>query len=179
MYVDHYKSGTGTTNSGLRNEEAAIVRADAAKLGANAHIIYTGDLNMPPGEAGYNTLTASGVGQAFDPLNGANSLSALTDSSTSLKYRDDYELLTAPMFSDPTGLEFVAGSYTAFGNNGVSHSATLSELQTASDHLPVFADYSYVVAAVPEASSSLLLGVAGALLGLLRWRNPPRDLHSR
>lgn len=170
MYVEHYKSGTGSTNEALRNDEAAIVRADAATLGPNAHIIYSGDLNMPPGESGYTTLTAAGVGQAFDPLNGANSLSAFTDSSTSLKYRDDYELLTAPMFADPNGLEFISGSYTVFGNNGVSKSGTLSELQTASDHLPVFADYSFAKATVPEPNGGTLLGLAGAMLGFLRWR---------
>jgi len=66
--------------------------------------------------------------------------------------RFDFQLVTGD-FLDGEGLDFIAGSYRAFGNNGThalngdissgtgAAPAVLSALMTASDHLPVVADY--------------------------------------
>ncbi len=72
-----------------------------------------------------------------------------------------------------TGLQLVSGSYTAFGNNGSTafggtvnsptntalgdlsnRSDVLTALTTATDHLPVVADYQLV--GVPEPSTATL-----------------------
>ena len=69
VYVDHYKSGTGTTNAKYRGEEAAVVRADEATLPTTARVIYAGDFNTnADGEALFTTLMGTGQGQAFDAL---------------------------------------------------------------------------------------------------------------
>ena len=88
-----------------------------------------------------------------------------TESATALHYRDDLQFISANVYAGSVsgGLRFLAGSYRVFGNNGttafeqsvnspsntaldnlegsISKSTALSALTTASDHLPVVADY--------------------------------------
>lgn len=122
-------------------------------------------------EASYQALLSSGNGQAFDPINTPgnwnNSFSLRhthTQSPASsqafagqvtggMDDRFDFQLITGELLDDE-GMSYIAGSYRAFGNNG-SHSCcnsaitsgngapptVLSALTTASDHLPVVADY--------------------------------------
>lgn len=179
VYVEHYKSGTTSDDGTDRGKEAAIVRADAATLGSTAHIIYSGDINVDPveaaasGETTFTTLEAAGAGKAIDPLNnvGQGTKSSYTDSSTKLSYRDDYELLTQPMLTDTTGTTLIGGSYTIFGNNsGTLDSTKTGYLSTASDHLPVFADYSYVLSSVTAPEPIGLTTVGVMLLALRRKR---------
>ena len=168
VYVDHYKSGTGTTNAKYRGEEAAVVRADEATLPSTARVIYAGDFNTnADGEALFTTLMGAGQGQAFDALdptggvgNVEQGVGTYTESATGLEYRDDYEMVTSNVLGDATGLELVGGTEQAFGNNGSvaagasvasasntalpglsNRSTVLTDLTTASDHLPVVADY--------------------------------------
>jgi hypothetical protein len=170
LYVDHAKSGSAGSDATRRNIEATAVRADAATLGAHAHIIYAGDWNLnSSSEQTYKTLVASGVGKAFDPVNPAQNWTEtsaftgiFTESATRLQYRDDVQLSTGPMQNE-YGMQLVPGSYTAFGNNGSTayrgtvasssntaladlpnQSAVLSALTTVTDHLPVVADYTFV-----------------------------------
>jgi endonuclease/exonuclease/phosphatase family metal-dependent hydrolase len=93
----------------------------------------------------------------------------LTESSTDLRYRDDLELVTQNVLNGTAGnIGYVAGSYHTFGLNGttpvngsvdsgsdtalnsdlvqdgptfISASALYGYLTTASDHLPVVADF--------------------------------------
>ena len=169
-------------------------------LGFSANIIYAGDFNLNgSSESTYQTMIASGVGQAIDPLNPAGNWTAsssfanlLTESATALDYRDDFQFVTAPMTSGSGGLQLVPGSCTVFGNNGSmalggsvgqtgntalgdlpNKSAVLSALTTATDHLPVVADYSFTVPSpVPEPGTLATLAV-GAIccLALRSWRH--------
>ncbi|HVU87780.1 MAG TPA: dockerin type I domain-containing protein [Pirellulales bacterium] len=173
LYVDHAKSSSDSTEASdeaRRNIEAQEVRADAATLGPHAHIIYAGDWNLNgASEAAYQTLVAPGAGQAFDPVNPAGDWSGaskfvgiFTESATALQYRDDLQLISGPMMNE-YGMQQVPGSYTAFGNNGTTayrhsvaaagntalsdlpnQSLVLSALTTATDHLPVVADYTFL-----------------------------------
>ncbi|HEY4235306.1 MAG TPA: PEP-CTERM sorting domain-containing protein, partial [Lacipirellulaceae bacterium] len=130
IYVSHAKANSGSgDNVGRRNFEAVEIRDDAATLGANAHIIYSGDLNiLSSSEAAYKTLISStvdaGVGKAVDTLNPTNnwntspSLSKLyTESADSLSARFDFQLVTSPMLIQP-GMQLVPNTLGAFGNNG-------------------------------------------------------------
>ena len=167
VYVMHTKSGTTSADAKARGQEAAIVRADEATLPASSSVIYEGDLNSNPPEAMFTNFEATGNGEAFDPLNfpTAPTLVQRSDSSTSLSFRDDYELQTSNVFNDTGAINYVAGSFHNFGNNGsvsdpasssntalntdlVADGGTLipastiyTDLGTASDHLPVVADY--------------------------------------
>jgi hypothetical protein len=191
VYDSHYKSGAastsddGTTDGAMRNGEAQIIRNDeAANLPAAAAVLYVGDFNGGgTNEAAYQTITAAkspgGVSQGagLDPLNptdnynttwGSSTVGILTESDTKLEYRDDLQVMTANVYNDSTGtLDYVQGSFHAFGNNGTTSyegntnsgantslndivgngSLTTAQVFAAmnksigSDHLPVVADY--------------------------------------
>jgi hypothetical protein len=168
LYVSHMKSGTTSADVTARGEEAAIIRSDETTLPANASVLYTGDLNSAPPEAEFTTFTASGQGQAFDPLNFSTSVQYYSESATNLRFRDDYELMTSNVINDAGAINYVSGTLHTFGNNGstpaggsvgsgsntalnsdlvqdgptfISASQLYGDLTTASDHLPVVADY--------------------------------------
>jgi endonuclease/exonuclease/phosphatase family metal-dependent hydrolase len=168
VYCSHCKSGTGGTNENRRNIEAQLLRTNAATLPSTVRILYTGDLNLTrSSEACFQTLAAAGLGQAFDPPNrlgdwdsNAAFIDVMTYGSTGLRYRDDFILITANVQNDPSGLQYVAGSYHTFAINGSTplngavnspsntafpslpnRAAVLAALPTASDHLPVVADF--------------------------------------
>ena len=170
FYVSHAKSGTTSADATARGEEATIVRNDEATLPAGSSVIYSGDLNAAPPEAEFTNYTASGDGQAYDPANFSTSVQYYSESDTDLRYRDDYELMTSNVLNDTGAINYVAGSFHNFGNNGttpsggsvnsgsdtalnsdlfqdggafISASTLYSDLTTASDHLPVVADYTF------------------------------------
>ncbi|MBX3358329.1 MAG: hypothetical protein KF745_07860 [Phycisphaeraceae bacterium] len=144
LYSNHYKAGD--SDAIRRNVEAQMVRADAAALGPNARIIYSGDFNIyGSNETMWSTLTAPGDGQAFDPLNrvglwGSNP--AFADVHTQspvvsmnqnypgqtgggLDDRFDWQMTTAPVLSG-RGFAYIPGTYHALGNSGHSYNANLS-----------------------------------------------------
>jgi hypothetical protein len=191
LYVSHMKSGTDSSPGGdfdRRNIEANTIRTNAATLGASAHIIYSGDLNLTVStEAAYQTMIGPGTGQAIDtlaltarPPNASN----YWDTSSTYKdllteqhsvsgvplvyYRDDFQLVTDPMLNQP-GMKLLTNTLTSFGNGGniyhksvtdvanstapyialadlANRSTVLTALTTATDHLPVVADYSFASA---------------------------------
>jgi PKD repeat protein len=179
VYVSHYKADSGSPNTTYRNGEAQIIRADAATLPGNARVLYVGDYNCATStEPMYQTLTAPGTNQAYDPLNpsdlynitwGSSILTALTESATSLSTRFDYQMMTSNVLYGVAGggLAYVPGTYHAFANNGttpyrgrvnsgsdtalnsdlttnvtgLSATQIYQDLTTATDHLPIVADY--------------------------------------
>lgn len=173
VYVSHMKSsssGVESENQADRDSEAQLIRANAATLPSTASILYMGDFNMSSAtEAAYLTMTGSGQGQAIDVFTWSSNtpVNLMSWSSTNLSYRDDMQLMTANVFNGTAaGLRFIPGSCRVFGNNGsvpsggsvnrssntalndlsgpISASSVKSALTTASDHLPVVADY-YVI----------------------------------
>ncbi len=145
MYVSHYKAGSDAASKTRRNVEATEIRTDAATtLGANAHIIYSGDYNMTGGsnEAAWATLTAAGTGQAIDPtgatgwVGSSNTWKYLySESTNSLGGRFDMQLVSSAMLNQPglqlapdTSDPFTGGfpsskypyAYEIFGNNGTT-----------------------------------------------------------
>jgi predicted NAD-dependent protein-ADP-ribosyltransferase YbiA (DUF1768 family)/endonuclease/exonuclease/phosphatase family metal-dependent hydrolase len=200
VYVTHMKSsasGALFANESLRNQEAAIIRNDEANLAAggdpNPRVLYVGDFNLSgsaPITSGSQSISAfqtlaadapSPQGKAIDPLNPQNNLetwdtnatynSIMSESSTSVRYRDDLQLMTQNVIgnSGPFALHYLPGTLHSFGNNGsvglfgnvnssantaldnlvpnapVSKSTLLAALTTGSDHLPAVADYSILL----------------------------------
>jgi hypothetical protein len=95
----------------------------------------------------------------------------LTESATFLQYRDDFQMITSPMLIQP-GMQLLSNTLTAFGNGGgiIHQSVTsaansmsphialadlpnratvLTDLTTATDHLPIVADYSFASVIIP------------------------------
>ena len=182
IYVSHYKADSGPPNTTYRAEEAGIIRTNSATLPSNARVLYVGDYNMDSsGEAAYQTIVGTGIGiQGIDPLNVTDlnnidftinsRLSWKTESSRSLHYRDDLQMMSSNVYYGVTnGLAYVSGTYHAFGNNGlisyktsiisgntaldndlesnppISAAQCYTNLYGASDHLPVVADYTIPV----------------------------------
>jgi predicted NAD-dependent protein-ADP-ribosyltransferase YbiA (DUF1768 family)/endonuclease/exonuclease/phosphatase family metal-dependent hydrolase len=205
VYVTHMKSsasGALFTNESLRNQEAAIIRNDEATLSTagdpNPRVLYMGDFNLSgsaPVTSGTQSVSAfqtmaadapSSQGKAIDPLNPQNSMqtwdtnatynSIMSESSTSVRYRDDLQLMTQSVYSGggPFALRYLPGTLHSFGNNGsvglfgnvnssantaldnlvpnapVSKSTLLAALTTGSDHMPVVADYSILLPLVGD-----------------------------
>ncbi|HXR03706.1 MAG TPA: hypothetical protein VN836_03255, partial [Verrucomicrobiae bacterium] len=114
-----------------------------------------------------------------------NILVVLTEHSYNLEYRDDLQVMTTNVYSGaPGGLALVPGTYHAFGNNGttpyfgsvnsgtntalnndltpgapISAAQLYLDLTTASDHLPVVADYTIpLTVPAPEFQSVTAVG---------------------
>ncbi|MEI6636583.1 MAG: hypothetical protein WCO99_08455, partial [Planctomycetota bacterium] len=136
VYASHYKASTGAANEAERNVEARAIRADADAIGQGASIIYAGDFNLySSSESGFQTLTGTGNGQAFDPISRVGSWSGSstykdvhTQSPATTEAfggqvlggvddRFDFQLITGEV-RDGGGFDYVSGSYWAFGNTG-------------------------------------------------------------
>jgi hypothetical protein len=159
VYDVHLNAG----NAATRLTEANGVRADIDTLGSDKNVLVIGDLNIDSSSEGsYAALLASGVGQVFDPISAPgnwNNNSAFKaihtqDPSGQMDDRFDFQLTSDDVLA-AGGLEFIPGTYRAFGNDG-SHNfnglittgtgasaAVLSALANATDHLPVVADYRF------------------------------------
>jgi PKD repeat protein len=113
-----------------------------------------------------NTSAATGIDWTANSL-----LNEKTEEDTTLHYRDDFQCITTNIYTAYTGgLAFVPNTYHAFGNNGsvpyeksvnngsntalnsdlasgspISATQLYADLVSASDHLPVVADYTIPV----------------------------------
>jgi len=132
-----------------------------------------------------NPSSVSGVDWTANSL-----LNEKSESATSLHYRDDFQVMTTNVYyGTPGGLALVPGTYHVFGNNGstsyetsvnsgsntsltnlqagapISAAQLYLDLTTASDHLPVVADYTLQLSgpllAVSPVSNLASLGEPG------------------
>lgn len=167
IYGSHYKSADSSTDRARRNVEATAIRANADALLQGAHIIYAGDFNIyRASEPMWTTLTGGGNGQAFDPVDeigewhdDPNFIPVHTQNPAGsglvgggMDDRFDWQMVTEELMDDE-GMAILDGSYHAFGNNGThainghintgtgASATVLNALGSASDHLPIFAQY--------------------------------------
>lgn len=187
IYSMHLKASTGYEDQ--RNREASVARADANTLPAGTNFIYLGDFNLyTSSEPAYGTLTGVGInpnGQAFDPINRPgswNNNSLFSDIHTQstrssgggMDDRFDFVLISAGL-RDAQRFDYVPGTYTPYGNDGQHFNLAINGgtppfnnavglpmadmLETASDHLPVFAQFQ-VPAKASASAASLDFGTA-------------------
>ena len=192
VYDDHYKAGYYADDQARRDFEANTVRNDADALGQGASIIYAGDYNIESSnEAMYQTLTSTGNGQAFDPINTPgnwynNSYYAAVHTQSphdgsdglvtgGMDDRFDFQLVTGELL-DSEGMSYIQGSYHAFGNNGTTFNhavnyytntypvsqSVLDDLAHVSDHLPVVADYQLPAKMAAQVGNTTYLAIVGA-----------------
>ncbi len=146
IYNAHFKAGCASSDEVRRNLESQAIRADVNSLPSGANTIYLGDFNVPsPNDDMFLTLTATGNGQALDPINKANWNSSasfknihtqspfnptanptngFSGTSGGMDDRYDWQMTTANL-KDGGGVAYIANSYQAFGNDG-SHALDLS-----------------------------------------------------
>lgn len=211
VYNSHLKAGDTPNDRMTREIEAASLRGDANALPSGSHVVFTGDYNLyRSSELAYQRLTEpGGAAQAFDPINqpgdwheNASFASIHTQSThfigngtfagSGMDDRFDFQLVSSAML-DGEGIDYIPGSYRAFGNRGTTFNTNINDppnrspltnsLYAASDHLPVVADYQTPArswkfdtppprstALVPEPGFVLLLYAAVALKDARCWR---------
>ncbi len=177
LYI--YSMHLHSTDPALRQAQATDVRNNADALPVGSFVIYAGDLNLQSSSEGaYEQLTGApdSVGRGFDPLSmpGAwsnnysfrqiHTQSPHQDHDTpespappggvggGLDDRFDF-LLVSGTLRDGAGVDYITGTYRAFGNDGEHYNADINDppvipegidvanaLHAASDHLPVVMD---------------------------------------
>jgi endonuclease/exonuclease/phosphatase family metal-dependent hydrolase len=203
VYNSHTRADDGSAFEAQRLLEAKAIRTNYGTLPTGTHAIYAGDFNFYRStDDGFEWLTMSGTGQAFDPINRvgswhdssnfrdvhtqspcAESVGVCLGAIGGMDDRFDFQLVTAGLL-DGEGFGYLPGSYHAFGNNGSTFNQNINErvggqlinsysftgvtsytksqildaLWTASDHLPVVADYQ-----VPAVMQTLSLSVPPTL----------------
>jgi hypothetical protein len=174
IYAVHLKAGSAASDATQRDAEATGLRTIMNTVPTTVvgpHIVTLGDMNLYDGtEAAYVRLTesqANNTGRMFDYLNmplpwhqngtysavytqcPCNSCSTTGQSGGGLDDRFDLVLTTSTM-QDGTGLDYVPGSYTPFGNDGLHFNTDINAggnsavgtvvanaLHDVADHLPV------------------------------------------
>ncbi len=191
VFVVHLKSGTGAANRRLRSAMADTFKKALALLPPGSHVLLAGDFNLYGMEPAYLSLIdSSGPLRMTDPLNkpGAWSdnpaFSAIHTQATRLSAagfgiggatgglddRFDFILMSENFWSSPQ-LNYVAGSYKAFGNNGNCFDRRIDDtactgpfsfalrrnLHNMSDHTPVIMKLAYpaIPLALPSPEASL------------------------
>jgi len=164
VYSVHLKSGNSAADATQRGIEANLLRADADRLGAGAHVLFVGDFNMQGStEVAAANFAAAGAGQVQDVAAAPGqwhdnpAFLSLHTQNPQLSVDDRFDLQYASgEFFDGTGLEYVDNSFHVFGNNGThalngpittgsgADPAVLAALVAASDHLPIVADYELI-----------------------------------
>ena len=140
-YNSHYKAGSTATDQDRRNAEARSIRGDANRLSADANMIMAGDFNIRScDEAMFQTLTAPGSSQVFDPVNLAHTNCNWNNRSSLRRWhtqspadgsdgtlvtggmddRFDFQMVTDDLL-DGEGLSVIPDTYRTFGNNGSHH----------------------------------------------------------
>lgn len=182
FYSVHLKSGATVADRNLRVAEAQLLRADADALG-EANVVFGGDFNWSgvdengadPALSAWDVFAAAGAGRVTDPV---NALGEWRDNAAFLSFhtnapngamddRFDMQLISDEL-NDAVGLDYLSGSYRVVGNNGthlLNENITtgtgapvdvLAALAGFSDHLPVFADYTYIV---PEPAGAAFIAL--------------------
>ncbi len=195
VYAVHLKASSGSTNEAQRAAEAHGLRDTLNALPPGVVAIVTGDFNCYRGtEPALDTLSAShavNVGRLYDPL-GDLGLTSWQDNMAIASHwtqspcasgatcasgaatgglDDRFDLILATYNArDGEGIDLLAGTYVAVGNDGLHHDLSITDLPTipegasyasdlilSSDHLPVRADL-MIPARVSASTSPLAFG---------------------
>jgi len=187
----HLKAGSSSSDEDTREDQCIDIRAHMNDYPAGTNFIFGGDLNVySSSDAGYQVLLASQAdndGRCFDPINQPGtwhdsytfrhihtqspretSVSSYTGGGMDDRFD---QLLISASLEDGSGMDYVVGSHTAYGNDGyrlngdindptnqVVSAAIADALFYASDHIPVYLELQ--LPAILEVASSLDFGRA-------------------
>ncbi len=169
-YGLHLKAGNTTSDQTERTSQTSALRTHCNSLATNTPFIITGDLNLyTSSENAWINLTGSSAdndGRVFDPINQSGdwnnnpTFAAIHTQNThddqgGLDDRFDFLLISDAVNSTGT-IEYQADTYTSFGNDGDHFNSSINyqtnnavsaaladALYNASDHLPVYAGFSF------------------------------------
>jgi len=177
VYSAHLKAGSGSDDQDKREAECTILRNHTNALPSGSHFFLGADLNIRAStEDAYQKLVGSEAdndGRFKDPIDRpgnwhdvAAMVDIITQSPRTLSFgggatggMDDRfdQLLISYATDDGEGIDYIAGSYDCYGNDGDVYPARLNKsinvpenqavgpilgenLHQASDHLPVYLD---------------------------------------
>ncbi len=196
VFVHHFKAGSGSSDKSTREVEATLLRNFMNGQPAGTRMMVVGDFNMRSStENAYQDMVqsqANNVGRVKDPINlpgtwynngtfaGIHTQSPRTtnlgDGGATGGMDDRFDqLLITYNLDDDEGLDYIAGTYDAFGQDGqhfnlsivdaptIPEGATVaSALHTASDHLPVFLELQVPARVQTDASLAFGTVIVGA-----------------
>jgi len=177
IYSAHFKASQGSDNENKRFIEATILRIFTDMLPEETDFILVGDLNLYRStEPAYEELLVQdGTGYFLDPANRPGSwhnnsgfadihtqstrITQLSDDGSSGGLDDRFDfILASQSIIDPLGIEYVDGSYWAYGNDEQHFNLSIHDppnqsvsteiaiaLYFVSDHIPVVADFDFGV----------------------------------
>lgn len=138
-----------STSSGQRTTEVNIIRGITDNFSSSIYFIAAGDFNFGGGteQAFRNLLNTSNNGYFIDPMGFTGSSNwtqkkYFSHNSSSLSSRYDF-ILNSQSVVNVGGIKYNNNTFNIGGNDGSSNPSVPSEYQDASDHLPVYADYSF------------------------------------
>jgi len=176
VYSMHLKAGSSGSDEDDRAVQATAVRNHANNLPAGTDFVYLGDFNVnSSSEAAYVDFIGSqgdNDGRAFDPIDQPGtwsdnpSFAAIHTQSPinnspigasgaaggGMDDRFDF-ILISDSLQDGSGTDYIANSYTTYGNDGLHYNDDINDPPTipegsiiadalvrSSDHLPVYLD---------------------------------------
>lgn len=212
VYSFHLKAGSTSDDLTQRLAEATILRDHLNDLPAGTYFMLGGDYNVQAStEAAYQKLVGSEAdndGRSLDPISrpgawhdNASYADVHTQSPRTLSFgggatggMDDRfdQLLVAYPLADGQGMDYVSGSYVAFGNDGLHFNIAINEgtnyavgdemadaIHEASDHIPVYAEFQLparIDSPTSLAFGSVIVGTQSVeTLGVENVAAPPAD----
>jgi len=164
IFGTHLSSGSTSSDRNQRTAEVNIIRGITDAYSSGIYFIAAGDFNLGSGteQAFKKLLNSTNTGYFIDPFGftGFSDWSQdkyYTHASNSLSNRYDL-ILNSQSVVDAGGIKYQNNTFTIGGNDGIHNPP--SSYQNASDHLPVYADYTFADALPVELSmfSSVLNG---------------------
>ncbi len=173
----HLKAFPESENQVRRLNAVNVLRERTKKLNKKANYVVVGDFNIFDYEepAFKRLLDKSESGYFYDPQNAVGRWTdnilfahAHTYSPTSLKSRLDMILISESL-QEYGGIDYINDSYKIFGNDGLHFGKSITTgsnywlfnaeigtaLLSASDHLPVYADFSFGVPTTVSTSQEI------------------------
>ncbi len=186
IFSVHLKASNGTNEQQQRLGEVMVLRNITDNLPQSANFMVVGDFNIYyASEPAFQELidTARGSGYVIDPINKmgewhnnpaysdiftqSTRVNGGNGSGGGIDDRFDMMLVSANLLQ-PGGIDYVSGSYKAFGNdgqhfnqainaggNGVVDQAVANALHDASDHLPVLLKLRFEVTTAIKTDDNL------------------------
>ncbi|MCD4690680.1 hypothetical protein K8S17_04390, partial [bacterium] len=187
----HLKAGSSSGDEAVRKDQCEDIRAHMNDYPSGTNFIFGGDLNVYTStDDGYQVLISSAAdndGRCFDPINQPGAwhdsytyryihtqsprvTSVASYTGGGMDDRFDQMLISASL-EDGSGLDYVVGTHTAYGNDGwrlngdinnptnLIVSAEIADaLFYASDHIPVYMELQ--LPAILSVATSLDIGRA-------------------
>jgi hypothetical protein len=181
IYGIHFKAnvlnGDNSTNIIKRDSAVFALRSATIRLTEKSNFLVAGDFNIFTSDepAFQRLLNQNSRGYFYDPLNALGNWTDNPSFSQTHTYSPSYlksrldMILISQTLKDKGGIDYIDGSFKIFGNDG-NHFATSitngsnswftdisigNALISASDHLPVYADFNFGVPTSADGSENL------------------------